>query len=95
MSYNIICKKHLNKYYEAYCKNCKGNICKECKKTGIHYQHNKFDYIEIQPNKNDFEIINNFNKTLKNQIIFLDYNKYIEDLNKEKNDQFNSYIAPN
>ena len=87
--YNIICKKHLNKYYEAYCKNCKGNICKECKKTGIHYQHNKFDYIEIQPNKNDFEIINNFNKTLKNQIIFLDYNKYIEDLNKEKNDQFN------
>ena len=86
--YNIICKKHLNKYYEAYCNNCKGNICKECKKTGIHYQHNKFDYIEIQPNKNDFEIINNFNQKLKSQIISLDYNKYIEDLNKEKSEQF-------
>ena len=85
--YNIKCKKHLNNFYETYCNNCKGNICKECKKSGIHLKHNKFDYIEIQPCKNDFDIIDNFNKNLEKQINELDYAKYMESLDKEQNER--------
>ena len=85
--YNIKCKKHLNNFYEAFCNNCKGSICKECKKSGIHFKHNKFDYIEIQPSKNDFDIIYNFNKNLEKQINELDYDKYMESLTKEQNER--------
>jgi len=85
--YNIKCKKHLNNFYEAFCNNCKGSICKECKKSGIHFKHNKFDYIEIQPSNNDFDIIYNFNKNLEKQINELDYDKYMESLNKEQNER--------
>ena len=85
--YNIKCKKHLNNFYEAFCNNCKGSICKECKKSGIHFKHNKFDYIEIQPSNNDFDIIYNFNKNLEKQINELDYDKYMESLTKEQNER--------
>ena len=74
----------MNNFYESYCNNCQGNICKECKKSGIHFTHNKFDYIEIQPNKNDLDVIYNFNKNLEKQINELNYEKYLEALEKEK-----------
>ena len=85
--YNIKCKKHLNNFYEAYCNNCKGNICKECKKSGIHFQHNKYDYIEIKPNDKDLKFIYNFDENLKKQINELDYSKYIDALDKEQNER--------
>ena len=85
--YNIKCKKHLNYFYEAYCDNCKRNICKECKKSGIHIKHNKFDFIEIQPSTNNLEVIYNFDKYLEKQIKKLDYKKFIEALEKEKHEK--------
>ena len=66
--YNIICKKHTNEYYIGYCSTCKENICKECKKTRKHKEHQKFDYIEIEPRKEDFNVIYNFNCKIENEI---------------------------
>ena len=85
--YNIKCKKHLNNFYEAYCHYCRGNICKECKKSGTHFKHNKFDFIEMQPNKNDFDIIEYFDNKLEKEIKELDYNKNVEALEKQKKDR--------
>ena len=85
--FNTTCKKHLNNLYEAYCSNCRINICKECKKSGLHLKHNKFDFIEIQLNNNELEIIYNFDKNLERQINELDYNKFIESLEKEKDEK--------
>ena len=85
--FNITCKKHLNYLYEAYCCDCKINICKECKKSGKHLKHNKFDFIEIQPNKNELDIIYSFNKNLEKQTKEFDSNNFKESLNKEKNEK--------
>ena len=71
---NDICNKH-NKKYEVYCNECKIHLCKECLKLRNHINHNKINIIEIQPNKNELNII-------KDIIIY--YNNRIEYLEKEK-----------
>ena len=78
--FNITCKKHLNNLYESYCFNCKSNICKECKKSGMHLKHNKFDFIEVQPNNNELDIIYSFNKNLEQQSKKYDSIKFKESL---------------
>ena len=75
--YNIRCNKHINEYYIGYCNSCKENICNDCKKSRIHKNHQKFDYIEIQPTKEDLNIIKIFNL------------KIVDKMNNLKN-QFNS-----
>lgn len=87
--FNITCKKHLNNLYESYCYNCKSNICKECKKSGMHLKHNKFDFIEVQPNNNELDIIYSFNKNLEKQTKEYDSIKFKESLDKEKTKRLN------
>ena len=66
---------HNDKYCDCYCLYCNKHLCKECLKTREHINHQKKSIIEIQPNKNELNII-------KNIIEF--YEDNLENLKKEK-----------
>ena len=88
--YNIKCKKHLNNFYETYCNNCKGNICKECKKSGIHL--NELDYAKymesLDKEQNErISIISSDYEKCKKEIYDKYksiYQQYINKITKEK-----------
>ena len=71
------CEKHNNEFI-IYCFDCKYHLCKECLKSKIHKKHNKNDIYELQPTKEELNIINN--KLIK-------YNKEIENIKIEKNNK--------
>ena len=85
--YNNKCKDHFNQKYTSFCFNCNRNICNECKKTRIHKEHKKNDFIEIEPTKDDIEQINNFCLKFKNNLDSLNISgkKEIEELIENKN----------
>ena len=42
------CKEHEKKYFKYYCIDCKQNLCEECAKNEIHYNHIKtFELLEV------------------------------------------------
>ena len=67
-----------NKQYECYCLDCNKHLCKECLKSRNHISHNKYNIIEIQPNKNEINIIENIIKYYENKIDNLEREKLIK-----------------
>ena len=84
--YNNKCVEHFNQKYTSFCYNCDKNICNECKKTKIHKDHKKNDFIEIEPTKNDIEQINNFSSKFRKSFNSLKISgkKEIEELENNK-----------
>ena len=73
---NDICEdKQHNLKYEYYCINCKTHLCKVCLKSRNHINHFKYSLFEMQPNKNEFNIIENIIKDYENKIGFLEKEK--------------------
>ena len=58
---NDICLEH-NSKYESICFDCNKHLCKECLKTRKHINHQKINIIEIQPNEEEFKIIDDIIK---------------------------------
>ena len=71
---NDICDIHNNKY-DCFCFDCNKHLCKECLKSRDHINHKKNNIIELQPNKNELNIIED---------IIRFYEDKIEKLEKEK-----------
>ena len=67
-----------NKKYEFFCLDCKKHLCKECLKARDHINHNKKIIIEIQPSKNELNIIENIIKFYEKKINNLETDKFIK-----------------
>ena len=68
------CEIHKNKYI-SFCFDCNCHLCKECLKTRNHLSHRKNNIIEIEPMKEELNIINE---------VIIDYENKIDNLNNEK-----------
>ena len=68
------CEIHKNKYI-SFCFDCNCHLCKECLKTRNHLNHRKNNIIEIEPMKEELNIINE---------VIIDYENKIDNLNNEK-----------
>ena len=68
---NDVCKIH-NKKYEYYCIDCYEHLCKECLKLKKHINHNKNIILEVQPNEQQLNIINNMIKYYEDNIANLE-----------------------
>ena len=63
------CEIHKNNnIYISYCFDCKHHLCKECLKNRTHIKHSKNNIIEIQPIKEELDIIEEIIKNYKNKI---------------------------
>ena len=71
---NDECEIH-NIKYVSYCFDCNCHLCKECLKTRNHLNHIKNNIIEIEPMKEELNIINE---------VILDYKNKIDNLSNEK-----------
>ena len=80
--YNIKCLKHYNQVYTSFCRSCNENICIECKRSQKHRDHNKYDFIEIEPTENEISFVKIFCQQLKNNLNVLENSgqKEIEEL---------------
>ena len=85
--YNIKCVKHFNQAYTSFCRTCNENICIECKRSQKHRDHNKCDFIEIEPTENEISFVNKFCQQLKDNINVIECSvqKEIEEMKKIKN----------
>ena len=73
---NDICEENQhNRQYEYYCTNCNKHLCKACLKSRKHIDHFKYNLFEIQPNKNELNVIENIIKYYDNKIEFLEKEK--------------------
>ena len=90
--YNIKCKEHIKESYVGYCETCKKRICNACKRTRNHASHQKYDFIEIQPSKDDLDIIYNFNENIEKKMENKDVNTTLKSIEKEKNSKINIII---
>ena len=81
------CEKHFNHIYTSFCSDCKKNICTECKRSKVHKEHHKFDFVEIEPTENEINFAKNFCNNLKNSIKIIEKSgkKEIEEIKKIKN----------
>ena len=68
------CEIHEKKYV-SYCFDCNCHLCKECLKTRNHLNHRKNNIIEIEPMKEELNIIKE---------VILDYKNKIDNLSSEK-----------
>jgi DNA-directed RNA polymerase subunit RPC12/RpoP len=73
-------KDHKNNYYECYCLKCNQHLCKECLLTRMHKEHNKINILEVKPNKDELNIIEDIIKYYEDEFDKLDK----ESLNKTK-----------
>ena len=73
------CEIHKTKYL-CYCFNCNCHLCKECLKEGNHLNHIKNNIIEIEPSKDELNII---------EEIIKDYDIKIDNLSREKINKMN------
>ena len=71
---NEKCDIHKNNKYISYCFDCNNHLCKDCLKNKKHIQHNKNYIIEVEPIKEELDIIkeiikhyNNETEKLKNE----------------------------
>ena len=72
------CKIHYNQIYTSFCLTCKKNICIECKKSRIHKEHKRYDFIEIMPSTNEIEQIKDFCSDLKNNLEVIEHETMTE-----------------
>jgi hypothetical protein len=81
------CEDHFNQTYTSFCCDCKKNICTECKRSKVHREHHKFDFVEIEPTEKEITFAKNFCNNLKNSIKAIEKSgkKEIEEINKIKN----------
>ena len=86
------CEKHFNQIYTSFCCDCKENICTECKRSKMHREHHKFDFVEIEPSENEISFVKNFCLNLKNSIKIMEKSgkKEIEEIKKIKDQWLNS-----
>ena len=89
-NYNILCKLH-NSRYNLFCKDCKINICNECKDS--HKNHITKSFLDEIPSHKDIESIKNKCKNNYEKIsnILNKINKYKEDLEK-RYENFTNYL---
>ena len=73
------CEIHKAKYL-CYCFDCNCHLCKECLKEGNHLNHVKNNIIEIEPSKEELNII---------EEIIKEYEIKIDDLSREKLNKMN------
>ena len=73
------CEIHKAKYL-CYCFDCNCHLCKECLKEGNHLNHIKNNIIEIEPSKEELNII---------EEIIKEYEIKIDDLSREKLNKMN------
>ena len=65
---NDKCNMHNNNGYISYCLNCNIHLCNECLKKREHINHYKNYLIEINPNKEELNLIKEMIKENKNKI---------------------------
>ena len=70
--YNYKCQNHFNEIFTSFCVKCQQNICKECKKSKMHKEHIKYDFLEIEPTIEELSFISEFCSKLKNNIKILE-----------------------
>ena len=70
-----ICQIHKNNKYISYCFDCNQHLCNECLKTRNHINHYKNNIIEIQPIKEELDIIKE---------VINDYKTKIENFKKDR-----------
>ena len=87
------CEKHLkNNGYMYYCYTCNGHLCKECIRTRTHNHHIRRDIYEIQPKKEELDLISEVIKDYKLKLDKLKNEKvsvHTELKNKLENDKKN------
>jgi len=90
-SNNDICiiNGHNKNKFECYCFDCNKHLCKECLKSRIHIGHNKINIIEIQPNQEELNIIENIIKSYEDKIDLLEKEKLKKA--KEINEKLREY----
>ena len=84
---NDICNTH-NEKYIIFCFNCNYHLCNECLKDRRHRNHNKNLIADINPLKEELDIIKNFINENKNKIKKLNNEK----INKENELNKNIYL---
>ena len=81
-------KDHGHNNYEYYCLDCNQHLCKECLSFRTHKDHNKKIILEVKPNKNELNIIENIIKYYEDEYdkldkISLNKTKYMNNKLKE------------
>jgi hypothetical protein len=87
---NDRCEAHNNKYNnEIYCFDCDRHLCKECLKSRNHFNHQKNNIIEIQPNQDEINIIKKIIKVYDDKIDYLERQNLIKasEINKNENNK--------
>ena len=88
-----ICPEHKN-YYQAYCKNCKKDICKECYKIKMHKKHKIINYNSLL--LSDMEMLNINNNYTKSQLTVLskdsETKETVQSLLKDEDKFIQNYI---
>ena len=64
---NDKCEIHNNNKYISYCFDCNNHLCKDCLKNRKHIHHNKNNIIEVEPIKEELDIIKEIIKYYKNE----------------------------
>ena len=72
---NDKCSEHNNETYVSYCFDCKKHLCKECLKLRNHVEHVKTYMIEILPNNDELNMLENKIKYYENEITKLENEK--------------------
>ena len=85
------CTKH-KKPFVSYCFDCNSNLCENCLRDRIHFFHNKNNNIEIQPIKEELEIIEQIKKKYEKKIEMgnnkkIHYNYYLKKENLKKKEK--------
>ena len=73
-----ICETHNNNKYTSYCFKCNKHLCNDCLKTRKHIDHLKNNIIEIQPLKEELDIIQEVIKNYKIKVEILKKEKMIK-----------------
>ena len=64
---NDICIIH-NKKNESYCLDCNIHLCNDCLKLRDHFNHNKNNIVEVKPNKNELNILEDIINYYDNEV---------------------------
>ena len=89
----VECQKHLsskNNIFVGYCLDCNCQLCQNCLKTRIHFNHKKNSILEIEPKQEELNIIDKVIQIYKKQLKKLESkqennNKKLEDAKNLKN----------
>ena len=70
-----MCEIHKNNTYTCYCFDCNLHLCKECLKNRTHLRHYKNCIDEIQPAKEELDLIDEIIKDYETKIVKLNIEK--------------------